>query len=169
MLILLNSGMAVRVGQDMDLNGELPTTYEKSFPMEEIRLRRCIWNVSLMLDLFLSLQLGRPPASFDCLRSTVTYEPSKNEYANHPVPIFLHAAALCRTIARINLHLYLGYDAPAMQTHTEKLKTLKDELEKWYQMLPGQYRVVIGHQPDRSVLELNMLYNVAVILLYRPL
>lgn len=162
--------MAVRVGQDMDLNGDLPTTYaKKSFPLQEIRLRRSIWNVSLMLDLFLSLQLGRPPASFDCLRSSMTFDTPESEYANHPAPIFLHATALYRTIARINLHLYLGYDTPAMQSQSEKLCTLKEELEKWYQSLPGQYRVVIGHQQDRSVLELNMLYHVAVILLYRPL
>lgn len=163
-------GMAVRVGQDMDLNGDLPATYsKKSFPSQEIRLRRSIWNVSLMLDLFLSLQLGRPPASFDCLRSSMTFDTPESEYANHPAPIFLHATALYRTIARINVHLYLGYDTPAMQSQTEKLSTLKEELEKWYQFLPGQYRVVIGHQQDRSVLELNMLYHVAVILLYRPL
>ncbi|KAK2467911.1 hypothetical protein APHAL10511_000206 [Amanita phalloides] len=164
---VINQGMAVRVGQDMDLNGDLPTTYaKKSFPMEEVRLRRNIWSVSLMLDLFLSLQLGRPPASFDCLHSDTTLSEVTND--DHPVPIFLYAAALCRTIARINLHLYLGYDTPQMQSQTEKLGTLKHELERWHQLLPTRYQIVIGHQPDRSVLELNMLYHVAVILLYRP-
>lgn len=162
-------GMAVRVGQDMDFQGDLPTTYtKKRFPVEEIRLRRNIWSVSLMLDLFLSLQLGRPPASFDCLRSAAASITPENEYTNHPVPIFLHAVALCRTIARINLHLYLGYDTPEMQSQTEKLNMLKDELENWYQLLPAQFRFVVGHQASRPVLELNMLYHVAVILLYRP-
>ncbi|KAF8634763.1 hypothetical protein AX15_000726 [Amanita polypyramis BW_CC] len=162
-------GMAVRIGQDMDLNGDLPTTYlKKNFPLEEIRLRRNIWSVSLMLDLFLSLQLGRPPASFDCLHSTST-DTHESEYTNHPVPIFLYAVSLCRIISRINLHLYLDYSTPNMHCQMEKLNALRDELETWYQFLPAQYRVGIGHQADRTVLELNMLHHVAIILLYRPL
>ncbi|KAF8628850.1 hypothetical protein AX17_005910 [Amanita inopinata Kibby_2008] len=165
-------GMAVRVGQDMDLNGDLPTTYSKNnLPPEEIRLRRNIWGVSLMLDLFLSLQLGRPPAAFDSLRSPTTplcHESQDGDFSKHPIPIFVHTIALCRIISRINLHLYLGFSTPNMHTPAEKLSALKGELQMWHQTLPVQYRITIGHQPERTVLELNMLYHVAVILLYRP-
>ncbi|PFH51621.1 hypothetical protein AMATHDRAFT_142124, partial [Amanita thiersii Skay4041] len=164
--------MAVRAGQDIDLNGNLPVTYTKSdLPPEEIRLRKNIWGASLMLDLFLSLQLGRPPAAFDCLRSpplSTQYESSDCDLSKLPIQIFQHAVSLCTIISRINLHLYLGFSTLNMQTLSEKLATLKGELQTWQQLLPAEFRISIGHQQDRAILELNMLYHIAVILLYRP-
>ncbi|KAF9062985.1 hypothetical protein BDP27DRAFT_1232797 [Rhodocollybia butyracea] len=57
-----------------------------------------------------------------------------------------------------------------------KLATLRTELDGWLQMLPIQFRVSIGGigfgatgLGTKEVLEVNMLYHVAVILLYRPL
>jgi hypothetical protein len=49
------------------------------------------------------------------------------------------------------------------------LTTLESELDMWHQSLPIQFRISIGHQPTREVIELNMIYHVAIILLYRPL
>jgi len=45
---------------------------------------------------------------------------------------------------------------------------LKADLDMWHEALPVQFRISIGHQPTREVIELNMLYHVAIILLYRP-
>ncbi|KIL62816.1 hypothetical protein M378DRAFT_80728, partial [Amanita muscaria Koide BX008] len=163
-------GLAIRVGQDMDLNGDSPSTYgQKNLPPPEIRLRRNIWRVSFMLDLFLSLHLGRAPALFDGLRSATKYNVQQSEYATHPVPTFLHTVALCQTISRIYLHLYLAFNTPGLQTPAEKLTVLREELESWHRSLPAHYCVAVGNQSEKlDVLELNMLYQVAVILLHHP-
>ncbi|KAM6494889.1 Fungal specific transcription factor domain containing protein [Amanita muscaria] len=165
------TGLAIRVGQDMDLNGDSPSTYgQKNLPPPEIRLRRNIWRVSFMLDLFLSLHLGRAPALFDGLRSATKYNVQQSEYATHPVPTFLHTVALCQTISRIYLHLYLAFNTPGLQTPAEKLTVLREELESWHRSLPAHYCVAVGNQSEKlDVLELNMLYQVAVILLHHPL
>lgn len=168
------------MGQDLDLSNEYPAarTHEKAkVSSEERQLRRNVWGVSVILDLLLSLQLGRPPAVSDPLRSTPPCSSKDDVLASslipgmtsHPQTLFVHTVALCQIISRINFHLYLGFGRTGAQPQSEILSTLKTELEMWHHMLPRQYQISIGHQPERDVLEVNMLYHVAIILLYRPL
>lgn len=174
-------GLAVRMGQDLDLNedGTNPPPNRPELSPEDQQTRRNIWGVSLMLDLFLSLQLGRPPAIVDALRapSASNTDKWKTDILNAslvpgivppPQPLFTHTITLCQIISRINFHLYLGFSSE-VRPQTEKLLTLKTELDMWQHGLPHEYRISIGHQPERDVLEVNMLYHVAIILLYRPL
>jgi hypothetical protein len=90
--------------------------------------------------------------------------------------LFAYKVSLSRIISRINLYLYLAISGhPNSKTtrppnaSSEMLKALESELDTWHQSLPAQFRISIGHQPTREVIELNMLYHVAIILLYRPL
>ncbi|KAF9465952.1 fungal-specific transcription factor domain-containing protein [Collybia nuda] len=175
-------GLAVRMAQDLDLNEDDSNANRPDLLPEDRQTRRNIWGVSSMLDLFLSLQLGRPPAIMDALRPT---GPShSNNWQSNAIPsslipeltptiqsqtLFAHTVALCHIMARINFHFYLGFSPVEAQPQTEKLLELKAELDMWQHALPHKYRISIGHQPEREVLEVNMLYHVAIILLYRPL
>lgn len=168
---LMYPGLAVRMAQDMQLHEELPNNESLSTPSEEIQLRQNVWGVCYMLDLLLSLQMGRPPINSDVLKGSLTATPRLSTPASdvNPLPPFTYAVSLCRVVATINFHLYLGYRASTGQSPPEKLSHLRAELDMWHHSLPMQYRISIGHQPRRDVLEINMLYHVAIILLYRPM
>ncbi|KAK0444279.1 uncharacterized protein EV420DRAFT_1751901 [Desarmillaria tabescens] len=133
-------GLAVRMAQELELK-----------PTSEV------WGVCLTLDLLLSLQLGRPPGIVDALRPPPSIVKDSGD-------LFVQTSSLCRIVSRINLHLYLGFEFPA----GKPMETLKAELDRWHHDLPVQFRISLGHQPERRVLEINMFYQVAIILLYRP-
>lgn len=175
--------MAVRMGQELELSKEASHSTTK-YSSEDRSIRENVWGVSLILDLFLSLQLGRPSAVADVLKmqsdssrslvaatgETVPSSSLIHGMAPPPQPLFYHTVALCQIISRINFYLYLNFNmSGAQQSQSEKLVFLKNELDMWQHGLPHQYRISLGHQPGRDVLEVNMLYHVAVILLYRPL
>ena len=156
------------------------------YSVEQLAVRRRVWGVTVLLDLYMSLQLGRPPA---VVEGRALFDPSSapsavtdtlastlNHNADADHPLFAYTVSLSRTISRINLYLYLAISGhPNSKTtrppkpSSEMLKALESELDTWYQSLPPQFRISIGHQPAREVIELNMLYHVAIILLYRPL
>ncbi len=150
-------GTAIRMGQELDLH--MPPPSKSRLSPEEIQVRQNVWGVCLLLDLLLSLQLGKPPAVADSLRSPPVLPSPQSQ------SLFAHTYTLCHIVSRINLHLYFGF-TPSAPT---ALATLKKELDLWQQTLPMQFRISLGHQPEQKVLEVNMFYHVAVILLYRPL
>jgi hypothetical protein len=165
----------VRMGQDLELHSTSNThTKETS---EEQQNKRRIWGVVLILDLYLSLQLGRPSAIVDgyCdFNSTPAQSNPIDQISASGVSslmlvnesIFAQTVSLCRIISRVNFYLYLGFGS---KTSSDTLDMLKSELDQWHRGLPVQFRIAIGHQPTQDVLEVNMLYHIAVILLYRPL
>jgi hypothetical protein len=154
----------------MHLNEETNEgTLQASSP--ETQLRRNIWGVCFIVDLLLSLQMGKPPITYDALKGSLSMSSRQRppDVDINPSPPFTYAVSLCRVIATINFHLYLGYPYPTAQPSPDKLSQLRGELDMWHRSLPMQYRISIGHQPRRDVLEINMLYHVAIILLYRPM
>jgi hypothetical protein len=163
-------GLAVRMAQDLLLHDD-STNENPQLPPQEIQLRRNVWGVCVMLDLLLSLQMGRPPANSDALKESVVVglRSRAPDVDINPSPPFTYAVSLCRVIAMINFYLYLGYPSSAAQSPPDKLSHLRTALDMWHHSLPMQYRISIGHQPRRDVLEINMLYHVAIILLYRPM
>lgn len=59
-------GLAVRMGQDLGLHSDSSEDSVKGkYSAEELAMRRRVWGVTLILGLFLSLQLGRPSAIVD--------------------------------------------------------------------------------------------------------
>ncbi|KAF9450826.1 hypothetical protein P691DRAFT_809349 [Macrolepiota fuliginosa MF-IS2] len=164
-------GLAVRMAQDLQLHDDLAENAALQTPPEETLLRRNVWGVCIVLDLLLSLQMGRPPIYSDPLKGSLVVASRSRppDVDVNPSPPFTYAVSLCRVISMINFHLYLGYPSPAAQTPPDKLSHLRTELDMWHRTLPMQYRISIGHQPRRDVLEINMLYHVAIILLYRPI
>ncbi|KAJ3575464.1 hypothetical protein NP233_g1081 [Leucocoprinus birnbaumii] len=163
-------GLGVRMAQDLKLHEEAADSTTPLANPDAI-MRRNVWGVCVILDLLLSLQMGRPPVTSDALKNPLT--PASRSRppdidVNPPTP-FAYAVSLCRVIALINFHLYLGYPSSAAQSPPDKLSHLRTELDMWHHSLPMQYRISIGHQPQREVLEVNMLYHVAIILLYRPI
>jgi hypothetical protein len=180
------------MGQDLGLHLDSTdgdTSKEQAqtqYSVEELAIRRRVWGVTLILDLYISLQLGRPPAVMDgsalfdpystpsAVTDTLAFTLNHNADADHL--LFAYTVSLSRIISRINLYLYLAISGhPNSKTtrppnpSSEMLKALESELDTWHQSLPAQFRISIGHQPTREVIELNMLYHVAIILLYRPL
>lgn len=163
-------GLAVRMAQDLQMHeGTNDSTLQLTTP--DAQLRQNIWGVCIILDLLLSLQMGKPPATFDALKDSLTTTARSHppEIDINPSPPFAYAVSLCRVISMINFHLYLGYTSSPTPSSPEKLSHLRTELDMWHHSLPMQYRISIGHQPRREVLEINMLYHVAIILLYRPI
>lgn len=158
------------MAQDLQLDEDLNDGNMQSLS-EEAKLRRNVWGVCIILDLLLSLQMGRPPATSDALKGQLAVGSRSRppDVDLNPSPPFAYAVSLCRVISMINFHLYLGYPSSTAQTPPEKLSRLRTELDMWHHSLPMQYRISIGHQPRRDVLEINMLYHVAIILLYRPM
>jgi len=158
------------MGQDLHLHEEPNNSVLRS-TTQGSELRQNIWGVCLILDLFLSLQMGRPPATSDSLKISLNTIPRSCplDADFDPSPPFAYAVSLCRIISMINFHLHLGYPLPAAPSPPEKLLHFRTELDTWHRSLPVQYRISIGHQPRREVLEINMLYHVAIIILYRPM
>jgi hypothetical protein len=160
------------------------------YSADELAMRQRVWGVARVLDLFLSLQLARPPAIIDGHASSCLSAPATSASGAHDPPapnltlsadtdtdgsilLFSHTVALGHIISRINLYLYHGFSghlsAGTLKLSPDILTSLKGELDRWHQSLPMPFRISIGHQPTREVIELHMLYNVAIILLYRPL
>jgi hypothetical protein len=176
------------MGQDLGLHSDGTPSESKGkgkYSVEELAMRRNVYGVTLILDLFLSLQLGRPSA---IVQAQIFSEGSSASYPNLAGSLtptadprntpFAYTVSLCRIVSCINLYLYLGISGStntnanadlSPEMSTKILTSLKAELDIWHQTLPVQFRISIGHQPTREVIELNMLYNVAIILLYRPL
>jgi len=123
------------------------------------------------------LQLGQPSAIVDSLRVPISSSQSNSNLNSslsfgiptEPQPLFMHTVSLCQIISRIKFYFYLGFGHSDPQSQLDKLTMLQGELDQWHHALPLQFRISIGHQPEREVLEVNMLYHVAIILLYRPL
>ncbi|EKM77600.1 hypothetical protein AGABI1DRAFT_115157, partial [Agaricus bisporus var. burnettii JB137-S8] len=137
---------------------------------EEGRLRQNVWGVCTILDLLLSLQMGRPQSCSEALKRRLASSHSRaSDVDINPSPPFTYAVSLCHVISMINFNFYLGYTMTTAQTPSELLMQLRSELDLWHHCLPVQYRISIGHQPRQDVLEINMLYHVAIILLYRPI
>src|ERR1700683_1519829 len=64
--VWLSAGLAVRMGQDLGLHSDSSEDSIKwKYSEEELTMRRRVWGVTLILDLFLSLQLGRPSGIVD--------------------------------------------------------------------------------------------------------
>ena len=163
------------MGQDLELHSH--GSSQARYTSEELQNRRRIWGVVSILDLYLSLQLGRPSAIVDgyCDFSNTPGTTSPISQLVSPdssIPgssfdtLFGQTVSLCRIISRINFYLYLNLGSKSL---SDMLVLLKSELDIWHQGLPVQFRISIGHQPTQDVLEVNMLYHIAVILLYRPL
>lgn len=170
MIDLFFLGLAIRMAQDMHLHEDANDRSAQS-QSEEGKLRRNVWGVCTILDLLLSLQMGRPQACSEALKRQVAS--SRHSRASdvdiNPLPPFTYSVSLCHVISMINFNFYLGYSSTTAQTPSELLMQLRSELDLWHHCLPVQYRISIGHQPRRDVLEINMLYHVAIILLYRPM
>jgi len=185
-------GLAVRMGQDLGMHSDSTVSSRtgnwqenEKYSLEELRMRQRVWGVTQILDLFLSLQLGRPPGIVDrqmfsdwpsyTLTSTSATAPNLIFNPECSSMVFAHIISVSRIISRINRYLYLGFsgysgsNTTGLDKSSGILVTLAGELDMWHQSLPVELRISIGHQPTREVIELNMLYHVAIILLYRPL
>ncbi|KIY72301.1 hypothetical protein CYLTODRAFT_323481, partial [Cylindrobasidium torrendii FP15055 ss-10] len=89
-------GAAVRIGQELNL-----AAATRHSP-DDVQLRQNVWGVTLILDLVLSLQMGKSPAIADTLRAgPILPELLTDE-------LFAQEFTLCHIISRINLHLHLG-------------------------------------------------------------
>ena len=163
----------------IDLGLHLHSSAWVDVPEEVKTIRRRVWGVVCILDLLLALQLGRPSAIFDAHWSSeipVTPPPppdaglpSSLETPITPTPqYFAYTSSLCLIISRINYQLYLSTPANEDQ-HVERLDNLRRDLDNWHEGLPSELRISIGHQASLPVLDVNLLYHVAIILLYRPL
>ncbi|KAF8316182.1 hypothetical protein DL93DRAFT_2078476 [Clavulina sp. PMI_390] len=104
---------------------------------------------------------------------------------------FAYTASLCLIVSRINYQLYLsppqGGTSDEEGEGVKRLESLRSELERWRERLPNDLRVqvasgsgmlmsasgaavvVSGKKGSMPVLDVNLLYYVALILLYRPL
>lgn len=168
------SGLAVRISQDLGLH--LDQTKGPDSSREVRRIRSSVWAVVCVLDLLLSLQVGKPPA----ITESYFNEPIPQDDPNKPFspgwrdpsipqiadpcPLFAHTVKLCQVISRLQAWLYLNKRATR-----ENMVVLRGELEGWHNNLPPAYRVSIGHRPAASILNVHLLYHTAVVLLYRPL
>ncbi|KAK7435767.1 hypothetical protein VKT23_019465 [Stygiomarasmius scandens] len=99
-----------------------------------------IWGVTVLMDLVLSLQLGRSPGCVECLKpgslsipiSSQGREDSSNSASTSgaaskafvgqgtgPLGLTSHTFSLAQIISRINMYLYLGY-GPMVQREKER-------------------------------------------------
>ena len=174
-------GIAVRMSQDLGLH--LNSSAWVDVPDETKDMRRRVWGVVCILDLLLSLQLGRPSAILDpqwASEIPISVPPAPDagrpeslETFNTPAPhFFAFTASLCLILSHINFQLYLNPkndSASGGFLSLDKLTKLKAELDQWYARLPSELRISVGHSASLPALDLNLLYQVAVILMYRPL
>lgn len=163
----------------IDLGLHLHSSAWIDVPEDVKNMRRRVWGVVCILDLLIALQLGRPSAIFDAhwaseIPLTTPPPPDAGRPSSLETPItptpqyFAYTASLCLIISRINYQLYLS--APASEEESvSRLENLKHELDRWHEALPSNLRISIGHQASLPVLDVNLLYHVAIILLYRPL
>lgn len=162
----------------IDLGLHLHSSAWVDIPEDVKNMRRRVWGVVCILDLLLALQLGRPSAIFDAhWASEIPLSPAPPPDVGHPASLetpatptpqfFAYTASLCLIISRINYQLYLN--APNGEDESlRRLESLKRELDMWHERLPSNLRIAIGHQASLPVLDVNLLYHVAIILLYRP-
>ncbi|KAF8326863.1 fungal-specific transcription factor domain-containing protein [Cantharellus anzutake] len=173
-------GVAVRMSQDLGLHLSSSAWVEVSDETKDMRCR--VWGVVCILDLLLSLQLGRPSVILDAQWATEipisnppppdAGHPQSLENFNTPAPhFFSHTASLCLVISHINFQLYHssknnseGDGIPSL----DKLAPLKAELDQWHVRLPPELRISMGHSASLPTLDVNLLYHVAIILMYRP-
>ncbi|THU98777.1 hypothetical protein K435DRAFT_660203, partial [Dendrothele bispora CBS 962.96] len=114
-------GMAVRMGQEMELDlgsdSDSGTSTGLGFTLQEYQIRSNVWGVTVLMDLVLSLQLGRSPGTVDCLKALgdgsskmqSSSGPSSSALASYRgVNLTTHRFTLAQIISRINLYLYLG-------------------------------------------------------------
>jgi hypothetical protein len=156
------------MAQDMHLHEDSNDNTAQS-QSEEAKLRRNVWGVCTILDVLLSLQMGRPQACSEALKRQLASSAHSRPLDVGLLPPFNYSVSLCNVISMINFNFYLGYSSTTAQNPSELLMQLRSELDMWHHYLPVQYRISIGHQPRQDVLEINMLYHVAIILLYRPM
>jgi hypothetical protein len=164
----------------MDLGLHLNSSAWVDVPEEVKNMRRRVWGVVCILDLLLALQLGRPSAIFDAhWACEIPLTPPPPPDAGHPSSLethgtaspqfFAYTASLCLIISRINYQLYLSEPPSSDDEQAARLESLKRELDNWLDQLPANLRISIGHQATLPVLDVNMLYQIAIVLLYRPL
>ncbi len=162
------SGLAVRIAQDLELGsaakGKVRSTLERY-------LRWRVWNCVCVLDLMLSLQLGRQPA----VRRHDFAGPAIDEMAPSPrspasskhhfvLDVFEQKIRLSCLVSQLQSKLYLNGNA-----EEREMLSLRTDLETWYQRLPPTCRVSLGHSMPLDTLVLHMSYYASLVLLYRPL
>jgi hypothetical protein len=163
----------VRIAQDLELAGR--TTESSKRTSANRHFRRRVWNCVCILDLLLSLQLGRQPAVrrhdfVDACSDAGDALPTSPLTGSQPQPVvspneaFDQNVRLCRIISQLQSRLYLN----GKGTEAD-MNDLRLELEAWYQALPATCRVSLGHKIPVNTLCLHMTYYAAVVLLYRPL
>ncbi|KAJ7628567.1 hypothetical protein FB45DRAFT_40568 [Roridomyces roridus] len=187
-------GSAVRLAVELGLDGSAEDTHDKEDSERDVAWEKSLWGVAIMMDLFLSIQLGRAPASAEALKPLGT-SPSASpspSVASATVPhvmasaetpiqegdedadavLFTHTKSLVRIVARV--HFWVGLDygsasgaAESSNTHEEATHgQLSSELAAWHRALPQRFRVALGgERVPRSVLEMHMLYQVGVVML----
>ncbi|KAJ7887508.1 hypothetical protein B0H14DRAFT_1235256 [Mycena olivaceomarginata] len=220
-------GAAVRIAVELGLDGGESTHENESReatpggdrdPSGEA-WKRSLWGVASMLDLFLSIQLGRAPASAEALRPLPSAPLAFAAGANAGLPspssstasastsvsntlvtlanasaseseddtaadaeLAGHIRALVRIVARVHFCVALGYGVPHSPTSPattssplagssisrDGVQLLRAELTAWHRGLPQRFRVALGgERVPRAVLEVHMLYQVAVGMLAR--
>jgi Fungal specific transcription factor domain len=141
-------GLAALVGQDLGLHSDSASAVSKGREngkrsVEELAIRRRVWGVTFILDLFLSLQLSRPSAIVDALFF-------------FDCPTAPTSSSWLSCTSRINSTLYLGFSRHHTENTAEHsleiLTRPKNELDIWHQSLPMQFGISIGHQPMRGVI-----------------
>lgn len=154
-------GRAVRMGQALrlDLHRGTFLAYDQS---QTNYLGYKVWGVTVILDLFLSLQLRRPPGIYHDLRSPPTFLALGTDNT-----AFAYTLSLCRIISCINQRICL--DDANTNPNQQDLIELESKLKQWERVLPQHFKISDELQSQREVIELNMLYQFALILLYRRL
>jgi Fungal specific transcription factor domain len=141
--------------------------------------RRRVWGVVCIVDLLISLPLGHPPSILDPQwASEIPISPppppdaglpgSLETYSTPTPHYFAYTASLCLIISRINFQLYLCGNTTEAEK-LEKLHSLRAELDAWHACLPAALRISVDNTAPLPVLDVNLLYHAALILLYRPL
>ncbi|KAF7313845.1 Nitrogen assimilation transcriptional factor nira [Mycena chlorophos] len=188
-------GVAIRAGVELGLDGVRPN-FGKSrsgtsnrgpsstaIDPEDSSWTKGLWGVVSLLDLLLSMQLGRSPGTSDALR----HASAKSNTPKHPPSpplssmeiastfadndegpsLFAHTRDLLRIVARIYFYVGLGYaDPPA--PNQDAIDICRAELVAWHDGLPSAFRLTLGgERVPKAVLEAHMLYQIALGLLAR--
>ncbi|KAJ7489304.1 hypothetical protein FB451DRAFT_686606, partial [Mycena latifolia] len=134
-------GAAVRAAQELGLDRDVKEGGHGSDVKEDPAWARGLWGVASMMDLFLSIQLGRTPASAEALRPLLPPSALTNGNGNASLPspvststpvsayastsasasidaggdadaaLFAHTRALVRIVTRVHFWVGLGYGA----------------------------------------------------------
>nr|GAT58925.1 nitrogen assimilation transcriptional factor nira [Mycena chlorophos] len=192
-------GTAIRAGVELGLDTVRPNfgnsrsgtsnggPSSTAIDLEDSSWTQNLWGVVSLLDLLLSMQLGRSPGTSDALRhvcakpntrrpppspllsvtsasaNSAQVSADENEEPN----LFLHTRALLRIVARIYFYVGLGNAEPPAPNR-EAMTTWRAELVAWHDGLPSAFRVALGDgRVPKVVLETHMLYQIALGLLAR--